>query len=357
MATQVIMPRQGQSVESCIILEWKVTEGDSVKQGDILCEVETDKATFEIEAPEDGSVLKILHGNDADVEVLAPIAFIGKAGENIDALLPVAESAEETVAKSAEVSGSEETAQPANTAVLPVVQTGSCCSTGISPRAKALALTKGIDAAGLAGTGPQGRIIERDIVSAMQGRQPASPAAVAAAAGSTLPASGSGIGGRVLLADIGAAAQLQPEGVSAPALTFPGQVKEIAVKGVRKLISDRMHASLSTTAQLTLNASADASTLLSYRKRLKGSPEELGLGKVTINDLVLYATAKTLLQCKEMNAHFLGDKIIEFEHVHLGVAVDTPKGLMVPVVKYADLKSLKEISIEAKRLTNIQKYV
>ena len=110
--------------------------------------------------------------------------------------------------------------------------------------------------------------------------------------------------------------------------------------------------SLQSTAQLTLNTSADASKLLSYRKWLKSSPTKLGLDRITINDLVIYAVAKTLPKYRALNAHFLGDKILEFDHVHLGIAVDSPRGLMVPVICNAHLLSLKEISKEAKRLSN-----
>jgi len=110
--------------------------------------------------------------------------------------------------------------------------------------------------------------------------------------------------------------------------------------------------SLQSTAQLTLNSSADASNLLSYRKWLKSSPTKLGLNKITINDLVIYAVAKMLPKYRALNAHFLGDKILEFEYVHLGIAVDSPRGLMVPVIRNAHLLSLKEISKEAKRLSN-----
>ncbi|MBA7583106.1 Dihydrolipoyllysine-residue acetyltransferase component of pyruvate dehydrogenase complex [subsurface metagenome] len=122
------------------------------------------------------------------------------------------------------------------------------------------------------------------------------------------------------------------------------------MKGVRQLISERMLKSLQSTAQLTLNISVDASSLLSYRKWLKSSSTKLGLNKITINDLVIYAVAKTLPKYRALNAHFHRDRILEFDHVHLGIAVDSPRGLMVPVICNAHLLSLKEISKEARRL-------
>ncbi len=131
---------------------------------------------------------------------------------------------------------------------------------------------------------------------------------------------------------------------------FPGHVKEIPVRGVRKIIAEKMRGSLRDSAQLTLNASADASVLLSYRKLLKKGIEKSKFLTIGINDMILFAVTKTLCSQKDLNAHFLGDKIVQFEHVHLGFAVDTPRGLMVPVIRYAESLSLSEISNEAKRL-------
>ena len=344
MATEVLMPRQGQSVESCIIIEWKVNEGDAVTEGQALCEVETDKATFEVEATATGTVLGIFYPADSDVEVLKVIAAIGEAGEDISALRPAQEAAAPaTEEPKAELMAPE---APAAVAVVPVA--ASSAPTGkASPRAKQLATKKGVDITSLAGTGPHGRVIERDVAAA-----PAvTPAAAAKAAveGLNIPAEGSGMGGRVIPADLMAVA---PEAVAeaVAAMDFPGTTKEIPVKGVRKVVAGRMLASLQNTAQLTLNASADARSILSYRSKCKAAPEEAGVGGISINDVVLYATVRTLGEFPELNAHWLGTKIVQFEHVHLGFAVDTPRGLMVPVIRYANLMSLKQLSAEAKRL-------
>ena len=122
------------------------------------------------------------------------------------------------------------------------------------------------------------------------------------------------------------------------------------VKGVRKVIAERMLQSLQTTAQLTLNASADARALQALRKRLKESPDALGLRGITINDLMLFAVARTLPAFPSLNALFTGAEIHQYHSVHLGVAVDTPKGLMVPVARDADSLTLRQLSAEAKRL-------
>ncbi len=350
MATEVLMPRQGQSVESCIIIEWKVNEGDSVTEGQALCEVETDKATFEVEATSSGTVLGIFYPADADVEVLKVIAAIGDPGEDVSGLRPEEPQNVEQGIPNGEVK--EEAKPEAPSAVQDStfdIQDSGPVTGFASPRAKNLAEKRGVDVSSVVGTGPAGRVIERDVAAAQA--VPVSPAAQAKAAaeGLAVPGSGSGMGGRVLAADLIAVA---PEAVGAAvaSMDFPGNATEIPVKGVRKVVSSRMLASLQNTAQLTLNASADARSILGFRKKCKAAPEEAGVGGINITDAILYATVKTLVEFPEFNAHWMGDKIVQFENVHLGLAVDTPRGLTVPVIRYANLMSLKQLSAEAKRV-------
>jgi pyruvate dehydrogenase E2 component (dihydrolipoamide acetyltransferase) len=184
----------------------------------------------------------------------------------------------------------------------------------------------------------------------LENRHALTAAAAAKAAGAagthTIPASGSGIGGRVTTQDLVSAA---------PSLTAAHSLvsTETPIKGIRKIIADRMQNSLAESAQFTLNASASAVKLLEIRSRIKDGAvfaEEHGLSKITINDLVLFAVSRILLRFPYMNAHKIGDTIKTFEHVHLALAVDTPKGLMVPVIRNADLLSPVQISQEAKRL-------
>jgi pyruvate dehydrogenase E2 component (dihydrolipoamide acetyltransferase) len=334
-------------VESCIINEWLVQEGDKVTEGQHICDIETDKATFEIESPADGTVLGIFYPVDADVEVLKTIAIIGEPGEDISTLRPGDESRD--VEEAPEVR--DDTPEPqelVSPAELSPSEAESPAS-GASPRAKNLAREKSIDIAGLAGTGPHGRVIERDVAAAR--RTAVSPAAQARALdeGLAVPSTGTGIGGRVLAADL-AAAQPEAVGTAVAALEFPGNVTQIPVKGVRRLVAERMHASLQSSAQLTHHASADARAVLNYRHKCKTAPDEAGVAGITINDAVLFATVKTLAEFPELNAHWQGDRIARFENVHLGLAVDTPRGLVVPVIRYANLMSLKQLSAEAKRL-------
>jgi pyruvate dehydrogenase E2 component (dihydrolipoamide acetyltransferase) len=157
--------------------------------------------------------------------------------------------------------------------------------------------------------------------------------------GGIRPAVGSGIGGRVVISDITSS----QTGLDVE-LSAEGEQKEIPVKGVRKIISGLMLKSITTTAQLTLNSSANAENLLALRKRLKNSSESLGLNRVSVNDLVMFAVVRTLKDYPELNAHFLEDKIVQYGNVNLGIAVDTDRGLMVPVVKNVQNLSLKEFA-------------
>ena len=393
MATEVVMPRQGNTVESCVILAWKKREGDKVKAGETICEVETDKATFEIEAPADGTLLKVLYKEGDDVPVLKVIAVVGEPGEEIAELLARAgggsskpahdvqgaafENARDNGRASIEgkpVEGVRETlttgpgrSRAVNDGGAPGAGAGEAGKreamsaremgeVAASPRARGLAAARGIDLEGLRGSGPGGRIIERDVRAAIE----AGPLPTAAAAalvrerGLPMPEAGSGIGGRVRVADLGGAAAAAAPSPTAAARRLAGAVAdsltEVPVRSIRKVTAERMRASLQSTAQLTLDSSAEASALLSYRAALKASAPQRGLSGVTIGDMVMLAAARTLTAFPALNAHFLGDKTIQFDHVHLGFAVDTPRGLFVPVVRFADLLSLRELSAEAKRL-------
>jgi len=348
MATEVLMPRQGQSVESCIIIEWKVNEGDIVSEGQALCDVETDKATFEVEATAAGTVLGIFYPADADVEVLKVIAAIGEPGEDISGLRPEEPQNIEQGISNDEV---KEDPRAVQTSAVPcsTFDIRDSGPTGASPRAKGLAADKGVDISTVSGSGPAGRVIERDVAAAQPGAVSPAAQAKAAAEGLAIPTVGSGMGGRVLAADLVAVAP-EAVGTAVASMDFPGNATEIPVKGIRKLVSGRMLASLQNTAQLTLNAAADARSMLGYRKKCKAAPEEAGVGGINITDVVLYATVKTLVEFPEFNAHWQGDKIVQYENVHLGLAVDTPRGLAVPVIRYANLMNLKQLSAEAKRV-------
>ena len=384
MAHVLIMPKQGNTVESCIIVEWKAKEGDTVSVDTPVCEVETDKATVEVPAGATGTVLKILCQEGDDVPVFQPIMVIGKAGEDYSEALkaatpeaaeaapapqapapaqtkvPVAEPAAAPAAPVPEAVSAPVSAAPAMTAAtvpLPVHAESGAGWQPVSPRARRLAQTEALSLAGIAGSGPAGRIIEADVKAALAGRPPLTAAAKDAlraggAVPAGIPAQGSGIGGRVTLADIHSGASTPAAASSAiPAtLAVADEYVDTPIKGIRKVIADRMMGSLATTAQFTLNASANATHLQAFRGRLKEAGEAAGFGKITINDLVLFATSRVLPSFQYMNGVKLDGVIRNYRNVHLGVAVDTPRGLMVPVIRNANLKSLAQIASEARQL-------
>ncbi len=348
MATAVVMPKQGQSVENCIIVGWRKAVGDTISAGEILAEVETDKALLEIESPASGTVLALFFGAGDEVPVLTNIAAIGQPGEDVSSLWPAGAAVQtlnvETLERPAEPKVIVETAAPVSEFV------------GVSPRARNLAQQQGVEVTSLAGSGPGGRIIERDVQAVIIKKPAMTPLArsMAAQGGFDVPAHGSGVSGRIMADDLqSAAAQPEPVAPAAPvAVPVKEEVRTIAVKGIRKVIAGRMLASLQTTAQLTLNASADARALLAYRQRLKESAEALGLRQVSINDLLLLALSRVLPQYPDLNATFSDDTISQYKNVHLGFAVDTPRGLIVPVIRQANSLSLKAIAGEAKRLAS-----
>ena len=340
MATPVIMPRQGQSVESCILTEWKVNVGDQVAEGDVLAVIETDKASFDLESTASGTVLALFWEADDDVPVLANVAAIGNEGEDVEEFCPEGQgSAPAPAAESsapAEVAPQTGAAPVAPAAPAAVQASGSFqASAGVSPRARRLAHKHGIDPESLPGSGPEGRVIERDVEAAISGRTRLSATAKARSLSGDFetPARGTGLAGMVRSQD----------------LKVPGSVEgaEVTpVKGIRKVIAERMIQSLQTTAQLTLHASFELSKAQAYRKERL----DAGQSKVSLNDVIAHAIVKSLGEHAELNAHFLGDRIATFEKVHLGVAVDTPKGLLVPVIRDASDMSIEKISAEVKNL-------
>ncbi len=336
MATAILMPKQGQSVESCIIAKWHKKEGDSVAVGDVLFTYETDKATFDEEAKEAGVMLGIFFEEGDDIPCLTPVCAIGNAGEDISALKPAAE--EEAPAEEATPAKAE---APVVVAAPVEVKKEASDNVFISPRAKALAEKHNVDFHYATATGPNGRVIERDVQAMIDAGLMTTPAASGAFSADI---QGTGIGGRISVNDLGAAP------VAASSVAPVADFEEVKTPNIRKVIAKTMHASLSEMAQLTLNASFDATEIMAYRSKVKASMEKMGLANITLNDLVMFAVAKTLPNHKDCNAHYLGDTIKFFNNVHLGMAVDTPRGLLVPTIFNANNKSLNEIAAEAKDL-------
>lgn len=344
MATIVVMPQLGNSVESCIIVEWMIAEGDTVSVDQTLASIETDKSTMEVPSTAEGTVLKLLWEEGDEVPVKDPLIIVGEPGEDISGLVPGGDAAP------AEADAPAEQADAAPEAAAPAFATERATG-AVSPRARALAASNGVDASAIAeGSGPHGRVIERDVAAAIA----AGPVLTSAArAAGVSAAEGTGIGGRVSVADAGRTAEAAPAAaVAAPAAAadFPGASTSAPLKGVRKVVAKRMMESLTSTAQLTLNTTANAAGILAMRKKVKNADEALGLNKITLNDLVCFAVSRTLLKYPVFNAHLEDGVLTEFEQVHLGFACDTPRGLLVPVIRSAQALGLKAFSDEAKRL-------
>ena len=298
MATAIIMPRQGQSVESCLFGEWKKAVGDTVEIGDVLFSYETDKATFEEEAKVAGTLLAVLCEPGDDIPCLHTVAVIGEKGEDISSLLAENEEAAPEAPTSSVVE-----AVPLESRE----ESGRVLTGGVSPRARATAERIHVDPAAAVPTGPHGRILERDVL------------------------------------------RIPRTAIEAPAAAPTGYHDE-PLPNIRRRIAASMQKSLSTSAQLTHQTSFDASGIVAYRRRLKNAEAILKLPTITYNDMILFAVSRVLKNHPVLNAHFLGDHIRYFDHVHLGVAVDTPRGLIVPTIFNADCKSLCEIAKESKEL-------
>ena len=344
MATIVVMPQLGNSVESCIIVEWMIAEGDSVAVDQTLASIETDKSTMEVPSTAEGTVLKILWEEGDEVPVKDPLIIVGEPGEDISGLVPGGDDAP--------VEDAPEKATAAPEQAAPAFATERATG-AVSPRARALAASAGLDTATITeGSGPHGRVIERDVAAAIAAGPVLTSAARAAGVSAT---EGTGIGGRVSVADAGRTPEAAPAAPAAPVAApagadFPGASTTAPLKGVRKVVAKRMMESLTTTAQLTLNTTANAAGILALRKKVKNADEALGLNKITLNDLVCFAVSRTLPKYPVFNAHLEDGVLTQFEQVHLGFACDTPRGLLVPVIRSAQALGLKAFSHEAKRL-------
>jgi len=343
MATVVIMPKQGQSVESCIITQFNKKKGDSVKQGELLFAYETDKASFEEVSPADGIILDIFFGDGDEVPVLTNVLVIGQAGESTEEFHPGGAAESENKEQRAKSKASEIPASSTNTIVAAPVATATATCGAISPRAKHLADKEAVSTADLQGSGPKGRIIERDVQSSIENRPKLTPLAKAEAKATGATATeGTGLGGSITAKDLSAAKN--------PVYGADFEVKPVT--NMRKIIARAMHASLQNSAQLTHHLGADARRILELREKVKKAMEKGYPTNITLNDMVGFAVIKALKKFPQVNTHFLGDSIKYFNKIHLALAVDTDRGLMVPVVKNADDLSIQGLSNQFKEIAN-----
>ncbi|MCG8580955.1 MAG: 2-oxo acid dehydrogenase subunit E2 [Bacteroidales bacterium] len=334
MANAIIMPRQGQSVESCIFTDWYKQVGDEIKQGDILFAYETDKASFEQEAEEDGVLLATFCEAGDEIPVLKNIGVVGMAGEDVSTFQTEAGSEAIEEKASSEVLAEEAVVEPVEVVFKESVEGEKV---KISPRAKKMAEANVVPYEKIEGSGPEGRIIVRDIEAYLSSVPKTTPLAkkVIKEEGLQLAEEGSGLDGMVRAADLS----------SNPVYSKDFEVKKLP--NIRKLIAKAMHASLQNSAQLTHHLGADARRMMELRKQVKATE---GAPNITINDMVCFAVIKALKQFPDANAHFLGDSVKYFNKVHLGLAVDTDRGLMVPVIKNADDLSISGLSNQFKEV-------
>jgi pyruvate dehydrogenase E2 component (dihydrolipoamide acetyltransferase) len=361
MAHPVRMPKPGQMTEECTITRWHKVEGDPVRRGDALFEIETDKATMDVEAFDEGVLLRRLFAEGDTVPVNTICAYIGEPGEAvpeteagvgagpIPALaVSAAESVPKAVAPAAAAPAATEPAPatptaPAATPTAPAATTGTPTPpqarpsapapqadhprpaqpsptapgwpTGpsVSPRAARLARARGIDLVGITGTGPGGRIVERDVLAA-----------------ASRPSGGQRfVGG--------------PAGAAAAPSADEAEPRPLG--RIRRVIAERLAASWPTTPQFSVTVAADVSSLMALRRELRDAGHDL-----SVTDFVLAATAQTLVEFPDLNARTDGNLVWPRRRVHLGLAVAVPGGLLVPVIRDADAKSLLEIHETAARL-------
>ena len=341
MAVVVILPKQGQSVESCIITEIKKKKGDTVKKGDVLFAYETDKASFEEESPVDGVVLECFYNDGDEVPVLLDMMVIGQPGDDYAGLLQNGSAvSSEPVVKTEEPAKAE-----VATAIEPETRNSKPETSFVSPRAKNLAAAEAIDASQLVGSGPNGRVIEKDVKAALENRPKLTPLAkvIAAEEGVQPQGAGSGLAGTAKSTDL-----------VAPVNAIYGvDYEDKKLSNMRKIIAKSMHASLQNSAQLTHHLGADARNIQNLRKKAKKAFEAGTLSvNLTINDFVCFAVVKALKKFPNVNSHFLGESMRLFNKVHLGLAVDTERGLMVPAVRNADDLSIIGLSNQLKEVAN-----
>lgn len=354
MATKVILPMLGQTMEEGTIIKWFKQEGDKVEKGEALLEVMTDKVNMEVESPEAGILRKIIAQPDETIPIMAPIAILGTADEPIDDLLANTSAAAPTptqvVAKE-----EEDVLSAAPAPALSVeVPAPSPSRVFISPRARRLAHDSGITIEALAGrgTGPEGRVVENDVKAyiAEMASVKASPLAARIAADKGIDVReivGSGPGGKVMRDDVLQACTPAPcPGIPA----IEGQA--IPFTGMRKMVADAVARSAQTAPHVTLTAEIDMTDAVKVRGQILSEFERKYGTRVSFTDFVIKAAARALLDHPIVNSSLQGNEIRISPIVNMGVAVALDGGLIVPVVKNADSRSLAEVSVELKRLVD-----
>lgn len=328
MPVEILMPALSPTMEEGTLAKWMVKEGDTVASGDVIAEIETDKATMEVEAVDEGQVGKILIAEGTEgVKVNTPIAVILEEGEDasaIKAAAPVAVvAASEATAEVPKIA----VASPASTAAAPTMQAASGDRIMASPLAKRMAGLMNVNLSGLAGSGPGGRIVKRD-VEAAAGKPTAK----------VIPLPGAGVPAQVPAAPDFSAYD-------------PARYEQVPVDGMRKTVARRLTESKSTVPHFYLTIDCQIDNLLAARKDLNAkSPMGDVTYKVSVNDFIILASALALKKVPKANASWAGDSILLHSHADISVAVAVDGGLITPVIREAETKGLAEIANEMKDL-------
>ena len=318
MAYELLMPQLGLTMEEGTVSQWIKKEGDAIKVGDVILEITTDKLTNEVVSEYEGTLLKIVAQEGEDIPVKGLLAYIGQPGEAVGG------AAAPAAAPAAEAAPAAAPAAAPSAAPAPVAANGKRIR--ISPLARKTAAKMGVDYSNIAGTGPSGRIVLKDILAAAEAQKAAPAPAAAAPAAAPAPAA-------------------KP---AAPKTGLELMEGDTVVKlaGMRKVVSERMWASHNEIPPVTQNIKVDVTELMKFRKTLLAMTGK----KYSVNDLVLKATAKCLHQHPEMLVSLDGNQIIQRAHVNLGMAVALDNGLIVPVIRDADKMGLDELAAKAKDL-------
>ena len=333
MATQILMPALSPTMEEGTLAKWLVKEGDAVKSGQIIAEIETDKATMEFEAVDEGIVGKILiTEGSAGVKVNTPIAVLLEEGEDASAATAVAAPA--AAAAAAPAAAAPVAAAPAPAATAPAAGGARVFA---SPLAGRIAREKGLDLAAVKGSGPHGRIVRADVEAAKPGA--AAPVAAAVAAAAPAPAA----------KPAAVAAGMSPEVVLK--MYADRDFTEVALDGMRRTIAARLTEAKQTIPHFYLRREVRLDALMAFREQLNKGLESRGV-KLSVNDFIIKACALALQAVPDANAVWAGDRILKLKPSDVAVAVAVEGGLFTPVLKDAEKKTLSALSAEMKDLAN-----
>ncbi len=321
MGTKIEMPKLSDTMTEGTLVKWLVKVGDEVEVGDVIAEIETDKATMEMEAFDDGIVTSILVTEGSKTPIGAALAILTEDGEESAETSSAPDKAVTTNAPSSPVVNSI-TPDPA-----PVIKSENTdARVKVSPLAKKIAISKGIDLANVIGSGPGGRIVADDIESYTPSSTP----------NTATPSSNS--------APSAIATGLSP--------TYSSEDTVTPLSGMRKIIADRLSISKQTIPHFYLHVEVDAAPLLQLRKQVNAQAEETHGNKYSINDFIVKALINACVKQPAVNSAFNGDSLVQFKNVGVSVAIAVEDGLVTPVVKNAQSKSLLQISSEIKELAS-----